>query len=682
MKVREAKTSTLATQDPVSILLVDDQPANLLALEAVLEPLGQRLVTATSGEDALHLLRRDEFGAVLLDVHLPGMSGLEIFARMREWPEMRNVPVIFVTAAEGDGAIVRAAYELGAADYVVKPFEPATLRAKVSVFIDLAMKHRIITRQTALINEQRLEMAERRTEVRYRSLIDSLPQPTWAARANGEIYYWNRCWEEVSGLSPDASANGGYLEALHPDDRSKFRAAWSEAVTKEWPVQIQVRLRRARDGSSRFHLGRIVPERSPSGEVAGWIATLTDIDDQVRAMARADAERDKAEAANRAKDEFLATISHELRTPMTAILGWIRRLAATPPDKPTLAKGLNVLARNVEAQVKLIDDLLDVSRIITGKLRLKVEQTSIRDVILAAVEAARLAADSKGIKIETDLDVERGPIRGDRDRLQQVMWNLLSNAIKFTPKHGRVRFRAMHLSSEIIIEVSDTGIGIAHDFLPQVFERFRQADGSTTRSHSGLGLGLAIVRHIVELHGGTVRAESAGVGKGATFYVVLPQDSPIKPAWTSETPQPAPSRRAPAARRDPERTLIGRKVLMVDDEPDVCDLLSLVLEDAGADVRSAHSVRQALSHMGDWIPTVIVTDIAMPGEDGFSFLERVRSLPTDSGGRIPMVALTGFARVEQERQVLAAGFVRHLPKPVEPEVLVATLGEVCAHTEG
>lgn len=691
MRVRESKTSTLATHDPVSILLVDDQPANLLALEAVLEPLGQRTVRAASGEAALEHLRSEEFAAVLLDVHMPAMSGIEVFARMREMPETRNIPVIFVTAADGDGAIPRVAYDLGAADYVVKPIDPTALRAKVSVFVDLAVKHQIIARQGALINEQRLEMAERRTELRYRSLIDSMPQPTWAARANGEIYYWNRCWEEVTGLSAAQSANNCYLEAVHPDDRSKLQIAWSEAVAKEWPAQIEVRLRRARDQSWRCHLGRIVPERTPAGEVVGWIATLPDIDDQVRAMAAAETERLKAEAASRAKDEFLATISHELRTPMTAILGWIRRLSDRSPDSGTLDKGLNVITRNVEAQVKLIDDLLDVSRIITGKFRLKVEQTSLRDVIFAAVEAARVAAESKCITIETDLEADGRPIRGDRDRLQQVMWNLLSNAIKFTPKHGRVRIRAIQLSSEVIIEVSDNGLGIADDFLPQVFERFRQADGSTTRSHSGLGLGLAIVRHIVELHGGTVRAESAGLGKGATFYVVLPHEPAANAVTGAETPpeQTRSARAAPSAlsdcpavpHRDPGCFLAGCKVLMVDDERDVCDLLSLVLEDAGAEVRSAYSVAQALAEMGSWVPNLVITDIAMPGEDGFALLERVRRLSPDQGGRTPIVALTGFAQVEQERRVLAAGFARHLAKPVEPDLLVASLQEFALGTQ-
>jgi CheY-like chemotaxis protein len=361
-------------------------------------------------------------------------------------------------------------------------------------------------------------------------------------------------------------------------------------------------------------------------------------------------------------------------------------------DKATLDKGLNVITRNVEAQVKLIDDLLDVSRIITGNFRLKVEQTSIRDVIFAAVEAARVAAESKCITIETDLEADGRPIRGDRDRLQQVMWNLLSNAIKFTPKHGRVRIRAIQLSSEVIIEVSDNGLGIADDFLPQVFERFRQADGSTTRSHSGLGLGLAIVRHIVELHGGTVRAESAGLGKGATFYVVLPHEPAANAVTGAETPpeQTRSARAAPSAlsdcpavpHRDPGCFLAGCKVLMVDDERDVCDLLSLVLEDAGAEVRSAYSVAQALAEMGSWVPNLVITDIAMPGEDGFTLLERVRSLPPDQGGRTPIVALTGFAQVEQERRVLAAGFARHLAKPVEPDLLVASLQEVALGTQG
>lgn len=381
--------------------------------------------------------------------------------------------------------------------------------------------------------------------------------------------------------------------------------------------------------------------------------------------------RAEAEGANRLKDEFLATVSHELRTPLTAMLGWAHLLRAGQLNERNAVNAMETIERNARSQAQLIDDLLDVSRIITGKLLLDVRPTDPASFIGAAIDAVRPAAEAKGVRIQQVMDTGVSSIAGDPSRLQQVIWNLLSNAIKFTPRGGRVMLSLERVNSHIEIAVSDTGAGISEKFLPHVFDRFRQADQSTTREHGGLGLGLAIVRHLVELHGGTVHVESQGAGMGATFTVKLPLLTVYQRDNRSEQVHPA-ARDAYARLECPER-LDGLKVLVVDDEADTRELLRVVLEQCGAEVATAETAEEALSLLESLQPDVLVSDIGMPDQDGFALISRVRALPRERGGRIPAVALTAYARVEDRLRALRAGFQMHVPKPVELTELVTVV---------
>jgi PAS domain S-box-containing protein len=385
--------------------------------------------------------------------------------------------------------------------------------------------------------------------------------------------------------------------------------------------------------------------------------------------ARAEAERlyHEAQEANRLKDEFLATVSHELRTPLTAILGWAHMLRTGQFTGESAAKAFETIERNARAQAQLIEDLLDVSRIITGKLRIDVRPVDPNSFIEAAVEAVRPAAEAKGVRLQRVMDTGAVSVSGDPVRLQQVIWNLLSNAIKFTPRGGRVQVRLERINSHIEIAVSDTGAGIAPEFLPHVFDRFRQADQKTTRQHGGMGLGLAIVRHLVELHGGTVRAESGGEGKGSTFTVLLPVTA-VYPAETARV-QPA-ARDTPHSYECPEK-LDGLRVLVVDDEPDTRELLRAVLGQCGAEVTAVGSASEALSAIEASPPDLLISDIGMPEQDGYDLIRQVRGLPKERGGRVPAIALTAYARADDRLQALRAGYQMHVPKPVEMAELVA-----------
>ncbi|WP_437756840.1 ATP-binding protein [Sorangium sp. So ce1389] len=382
----------------------------------------------------------------------------------------------------------------------------------------------------------------------------------------------------------------------------------------------------------------------------------------------------ESQQVNRAKDEFLATLSHELRTPLTAILGWARMLRQGSLKPDTHVRALEAIERNGTLQAQLVEDLLDASRIITGKLRLDVMLIDLPPIINAAIDAVRHGADAKGIELAVQLDPNAGPISGDQTRLQQVVWNLLSNAIKFTPRGGKVSIQLGKSEGLARIQVSDNGQGIVPEFLPYVFDRFRQADSTSTRPHSGLGLGLAIARHLIELHGGTVRAESAGEGKGATFTV----DIPLAPRGAIAALRKVEGLSSIAAESEP--TLQGVRVLMVDDEPDARELVTTVLERKGASITAVATVDEALSAIAREKPDVILSDLGMPGEDGYSLIRRLRAQSPEHGGRIPAAALTAYASAQDRTRALLAGFQSHVPKPIEASELAAVIANLAGRT--
>jgi len=393
--------------------------------------------------------------------------------------------------------------------------------------------------------------------------------------------------------------------------------------------------------------------------------------ERARLLVLEQAARQQAEEANRMKDEFLATLSHELRTPLNAILGWVQVLRTGKLDEAAGARALETIERNSRAQAQLIADLLDVSRIITGKLRLDSKPVELHRIIDAALDSLRPAADAKGIQLSLSLAPLASPVLGDSDRLQQVIWNLLSNAIKFTPRDGQVEIRLREVGANAVLQVNDSGIGIRPDFLPYVFDRFRQAESTLTRSHGGLGLGLSIVRHLVELHGGTVEVESAGEGQGASFAVRLPLRAELAEGSPIDLGQTSSSRvwSLPDLLKDV-------RVLVVEDEADTRDLLVTALEQCGAEVAAFASVAEGLAELDRAVPDVLVSDIGVPFEDGYSLIRKVRERKAADGGNVPAAALTAYARAEDRLRALEAGFQTHLAKPVDPSEFVATVARL------
>jgi PAS domain S-box-containing protein len=869
-----AAAKEIAVDDRVSILLVDDRPDKLMALEAVLADLGQKLVKATSGKDALKAILKQDFAVILLDVNMPGMDGFETAALIRQRKKSEKTPIIFFTALSDTDTHVTRGYSLGAVDYLRIPVEPDILRAKVAAFVDLYKKTEKVKQQAEMMRE--LQEREHRTQLA--AATDQLEAETKRNRFftlaidmlaiagfDGHFKQLNPSWEKMLGFTDEELKTKPLIEFVHLEDRAsteeqlhklqtgasiayfenRYRTkagswrwvGWTAAPfaeegliyifardLTERKVAEEERLHLIREQSARaaaeaaerraaflaeagislassldYHttLARLVrlavpfmadwcvldvrdedgavrrvevahadPAREdmarqlmasspdPEGDdaqarvmrtrepflapecndemFAGLVrdpetrtalratgacsmmviplvargrplGALTFLSaESARVYGRLDLElaeelgrraalaadnawlyrssqeaRKTAERANRAKDEFLATLSHELRTPLTPILGWTVMLRSGTLDQAGMLRGLEVIERNVRAQTQLIEDLLDVSRIVTGKLRVEVRPIELVPVVEAGLDAVRPSAEAKEIHLDVKLDPIESKVLGDPDRLQQVVWNLASNAVKFTPKGGRIEVHLARAENQVQLSVRDNGKGISPDFLPYVFDRFRQADSTSTRKYGGLGLGLAIVRHLVELHGGTVNAESQGPDQGATFTVRLPlMEERVEPA-RGPGREPA----ADAAGTAPVR-LDGVKVMVVDDELDMRDFLSVSLRQYGADVTALASVGEAVAALEREKPDVLVSDIGMPGEDGYALIRKVRALGPDRGGQVPAAALTGFAAGDDTTRVLSAGYQVHLPKPVEPSQLAQVVGTLAGRNTG
>ncbi|HWJ41753.1 MAG TPA: ATP-binding protein, partial [Candidatus Limnocylindrales bacterium] len=502
------------------------------------------------------------------------------------------------------------------------------------------------------------EAFERRSELRFRSLMDALPQCVWVARADLTFYYWNERAVDYIGMQATMAVPAERLfEFVHTDDLPMLKAEWELATGNQRPAEVKVRLRRHSDGEYRWFLMRAVPQLDESGKLSGWIVAATDIDTEHQAL-------QEAEAANRMKEEFLATVSHELRNPLNAIMGWVHLLRSGKLDIGKSSKALETIERNVHLQTALIDDILDVSRIMRGKINLTFRSVRVSTVVEAALAAVRPTADAKGVALECEITAASDEISGDADRLQQIVWNLLSNAIKFTPRDGRVTVRTEQHDEELTLTVSDTGQGISQDFLPHVFDRFSQADSGSTRAHGGLGLGLAIVRHLVELHAGSVEAVSDGAGQGASFSVRLPiRDSRAATAGDDHG--------HPAAR---PLQLEGVSILVVDDEPDSREVLAELLRQYGARTRTAASAEEALSEIAHSTPQVLLSDIGMPSVDGFELVRRVRELIPQSD--MLAMALTGLGSTHDRKRAVDEGFQVCMVKPVDPQALVETIKQL------
>jgi PAS domain S-box-containing protein len=528
-----------------------------------------------------------------------------------------------------------------------------------------------------LTRRKQAEEALRESEKRFRLIFNQQFQFMAILSPEGVLLDINELPLRVAGVAREEVLGQLFWETPWWQGLPEMQAGWparlASAALSDTPIFSVDSYQAA--GGTRVADASITAVKASDGRVEFFIIQASDITE--RKLVEEERERllREAQEANRLKDEFLATVSHELRTPLTAILGWAHLLRGGQLEGKGAANALETIERNARSQSQLIDDLLDVSRIVTGKLRLDVVPVSPHSFIDPAVEAVRPAAEAKGVRLQKVIDTGIVTVMGDPTRLQQVVWNLLTNAVKFTPRGGRVQVRLERVDSQVEIAVGDTGAGINPEFLPHVFERFRQADQKTTRSHGGLGLGLAIVRHLVELHGGTVRADSAGEGTGATFTVMLPVAAVHRREDAEEVRLHAATRERLPSHECPER-LDGLMLLVVDDEPDARELLSVGLGQCGAQVTTAASAQEAFEAVRGGKFDALISDIGMPGEDGYELIRRVRALSQEAGGRIPAVALTAYARAEDRLRALRAGFEMHVSKPVELTELVVVVANL------
>jgi PAS domain S-box-containing protein len=656
--------------DRVNVLLVDDRPENLLALEAILNSPSYNLVQASSGTEALRCLLNQDFAVILLDVQMPGMDGFETATLIRSRDRSRSTPIIFITAFSSNDTHVFKGYSLGAVDYLFKPVKPEILTSKVQVFVELFQKTVEVKQQATQLAAVNSELSK--SEERFRTLCACSPLGIYVADVEGRCTYINPRCQAICGLTLEESLAEVWQREVHPEDRDRVVADWLAWIKENQEYSNEFRL--AGSENVRWIHVQSSPMFSDLGKLIGHVGTVRDITDRKQAeeergrLIREQVARQEAERANQMKDEFLAILSHELRTPLNAILGWSRLLRVKKFDEETIDKALETIERNAKSQAQLIEDILDVSRILRGKLNLNKHPIRLESVIELAIDSLQPLAEEKSIVLELTCSPNVGEVIGDSDRLQQIVWNLLSNAIKFTPEEGKVEVRLESVGDEAQIEIIDNGIGIEPDFLPYVFDRFRQADSSTTRSYGGLGLGLAIVRHLVEQHGGKVDAEN-NPGEGAKFTVALPLAQ--RNALADEDDWSELSDQAGTL-----PTLVNLQLLVVDDDDDTREFLIALLEEEGAMVRSASSVAEALAELESSWPDVLLSDIGMPGADGYELIARVREMEVLRGGMMPAIALTAYARESERQQALEAGFQMHLSKPVEVPQLIAGIANL------
>ena len=528
----------------------------------------------------------------------------------------------------------------------------------------------------------------------FDTALSSITDFAYILDRDARFHYVNKALLDLWGLKLEEAIGKDFFELKYPEELAAKLARQvrqvfdtKKGLSDETPYTSPT-------GAQGFYEYIFSPVFAADGTVEALVGSTRDVTERKRTeetlrLAAADREgllasermaRSDAERASRMKDEFLATLSHELRTPLNAILGWSQILNDKERTAEDLAEGLEAIERNARSQTQIIEDLLDMSRIISGKVRFDVQQVDLAGIVRVATETVKPAADARGVRLQAVLDPHAGPVSGDPSRLQQIFWNLLNNAVKFTPRGGRVQVLLERINSHLEVSIADTGEGIRPEFLPHVFDRFRQSDASTTRRHGGLGLGLAIVKQLVELHGGTVHARSPGEGQGATFVVSLPLTA-IHP-----DPSPAQERRHPKTPEyrlpsEPCANLAGTKVLVVDDEPDVRSLVKRFLEDCEAIVVIAGSADEAFGLVPTERPDVIVSDIGMPGEDGYSLIRRVRALSPEEGGDTPALALTAYARAEDRVRAVMAGFQQHVAKPVEPAELIALVASLAGRAK-
>jgi PAS domain S-box-containing protein len=641
------------------VLVVDDTDASRYLSARVLRAAGMDVVEAATGQAALDLVERRRPALVLLDIKLPDINGLEVCRRIRAGSKHQRVPVLHVSSTYVTPEIEFASQESGGDIYLAQPVEPRELVSVVRALLRMRELERDL-----LQSEERLRLATETAEI-----------GTWDINPDSGEAVFDHQMQKLLGYTPRARASDwlAWRVRIHRDDAPAVLAELEAAKGGALPFRREHRIVLP-NGEQKWvaPYGRL---HSEEGQPARMVGVLVDISDRKRVEAEREsvlrlgrAALDDAQHVARVKDEFLATLSHELRTPISVICNWLNIMRSGPPSPEELAQGFEVMERNARLLTKLINDLLDVSGIISGKVVLEREPSRIEAIIRSSVDNVRPAADAKGITIATAIDALAGPTSVDPNRMQQVFANLLSNAIKFTGPGGRIEVQCRQVGMQVQVTVADTGEGIAPEMLSSIFERFRQADSSITRRHGGLGLGLAIVRHIVELHGGAVSAHSDGPGKGTRFTIALPF---FPPAIQRGAAASAPAELPPRGSR-----LKGLRILAVDDDGDAREVLGKLLQREQAEVRTAGSARDAVAAVESWRPDILLLDLGMPGESGYELLVRLRRL----GHQAPAVAMTGYAREEDAALVLYSGFQAHLAKPFQMDDLCRQIAALVARS--
>src|SRR5262245_38154176 len=666
--------------DQPLLLVVDDETSITITLSELLRREGYRVNTANSGAEALDLISATDYDLVIVDLHMKGIDGMTVLDELRrQWP---LTPGIVLTGyASLDSAI--AAMRQGVNDYLIKPSEIAEFR--------LAVRRGLEQRRVLLAERDTqggLQRAAEELASHLAAIVESSDDAIISKSLGGTILTWNKAAERMFGYTAEEVIGKSIMILVAPE-RTEEEPEILEKLRRGDHVDHFETVRVGKDGQRHDISLSVSPIRGKDGTVIAASSIARDITDRKRAetereelLASEQAARRAAEEASRFKDEFLATMSHELRTPLTSIAGWAALLLRGGLDTEATARALLSIDRNAKAQAQLIDDLLDVSRIISGRLRLDVQPVDVTAVVHAAADAARPAAQAKSIRLETLLDPKAGPIPGDPGRVQQIVWNLLSNAVKFTPKGGRVQLRLERVNSHVEITVSDTGIGIVRESIPHVFERFWQSERGTTRGQGGLGLGLAIVRHLTELHGGSAHVYSAGADQGTTFTIKLPA---LIVRDDQRLPREAAFRRHPTTdTASPVHTppiLDSVHVLVVEDEADSRELVSTLLATYKARITVAANALEALELLETHKPDVLVSDIEMAQHDGYWLIQQIRSNDRKAGKRIPAIALSAHARTQDRIKALSAGFQMHLAKPFDPMELVGAVARLCDRAE-
>jgi PAS domain S-box-containing protein len=603
---------------------------------------------------------------------------------IRAQPVWSDLPVILLTSSGSSESPTLAdiVAELGNVSVVERPVRTSTLVSLIRS--SLRARGRQYQVRAHLAEQEQAQKAIREAQERFRLLVDNIKDyAIFMLDTQGRVASWNSGAEQTLGYTSEEilgqpGARFFVADGVgdHVLEREMQEAqATGRASSTGW--------RARKNGEHLYVEGVLSAVRDDEGRLLGYAKLMKDVTDKRRIETEREyllqserAARGEAERSSRMKDEFLATLGHELRTPLNAILGWSQVLRRTDHVNTDLGEGLKIIERNARAQAQIIEDLLDMSGIISGKVRLDMRKVDLGSVVEASVNAVRPAAEAKGIELKVTLDPMAPAVRGDPNRLQQVFWNLLTNAVKFTPKAGRVAVTVGRVHSHLSVSVADNGEGIDPAFLPYVFERFRQADASASRRHGGLGLGLSIVKQLVELHGGSIAAASKGSGTGSTFTVELPVMALDTDAGRKGLRhQPSRSPAEPIDASVPAASLDGVRVLVVDDEPDARALIERLLQECEATVCTAGSASEALEHVARETPDVLLSDIGMPKEDGYSLIRRIRNLSGDAS-RIPAIALTAYARTEDRAKALQAGYQLHLSKPVEPVKLIAMVASL------